>query len=66
MMSVFLVGRDPLSLRDKFARNGEHRDQWLLERDFDPATPVATGRNELVNQLFELPSLSVTWSSHEQ
>ena len=58
-MSVFLVGRDPLCFRDEFARNGKHRDQRLLERDFDPTTPVPTGRNELINQLFKLLSQSV-------
>ena len=60
-MSVFLIGCDPLCLRDEFARNGKHWDQWLLKRDLDPATPVATGRNELVDQFFELPNELMRW-----
>ena len=66
VMNVFLVGRDPLCLCDEFARDGEHGDQWLLECDLDPATPVATRRNELVDEFLKLPNQLVICFPHKQ
>lgn len=45
---------DPLRLRDQLTRDRKHRHQRLLERHFDPAAPVSTRGDKLVDQLLEL------------
>ena len=57
--------RNQLGLGDDLACDREHRNKRLLEGDLDPAFPVSAGRDELVDQLFELESGEISQIPNE-